>query len=332
MSELAFIEELELAIDAMLRGAQPRVSQAEVAELVAIARDLRYLPSENFRTRLQKEIAVAIQKEAEMTATATSKQQKQSQELQTVTPYLTVSDVHAEIAFVESAFGAKGKIYGLGSAGGFHSEYKIADTLVMIGGGGEGSTWKGTPTRAALHVYVEDVDFVYERALAAGATSLMPPTDQEYQDRDAAVADVNGNHWYIGTHKGPRYVPEDGQPLMPALQVNGADRMIDFFKQALGASEIAVYKSPDGIVRHAKLSIGNSVIEIGEAHGKWKANHMNFMLYVDDVDAQYARFMQTEGAKSISEPSDQPYGARVGTVEDPFGNQWYIAKRSHKTS
>ena len=52
---------------------------------------------------------------------------------------------------------------------------------------------------------------------------------------------------------------------------------------------------------------------------------MHFMLYVDDADAWYARAMNAEGAMSLGEPSDQPYGARVGTIKDPFDNVWYIA-------
>jgi len=44
---------------------------------------------------------------------------------------------------------------------------------------------------------VDDADALYERALAAGATSLSPPTDQKYGDRVAAVEDSIGNHWFI---------------------------------------------------------------------------------------------------------------------------------------
>src|SRR6185295_20210891 len=120
-----------------------------------------------------------------------------------------------------------------------------------------------------LHLYVEDVDLVYERALQAGATSLMAPTDQEYQDRDSAIQDVGGNQWYIATHKGPAYVPEGANNLMPYLHPKGAPRMIEFLKQAFGAEELGVYKSPDGIVQHAQMKIGSSIVEMGEAHGEW---------------------------------------------------------------
>jgi len=50
-----------------------------------------------------------------------------------------------------------------------------------------------------------------------------------------------------------------------------------------------------------------------------------FMMYVDDVDAWYARALRAEGAVSESQPADQPYGDRVGAVKDPFDNIWYIA-------
>jgi uncharacterized glyoxalase superfamily protein PhnB len=51
-----------------------------------------------------------------------------------------------------------------------------------------------------LHLYVENVDAVYRRALDAGATSLREPVDQFYGDRSGGVRDLCGNHWWIGTH------------------------------------------------------------------------------------------------------------------------------------
>ena len=243
----------------------------------------------------------------------------------TVTPYIVVANLHEEIDFIEKVFGAEGKIYGIGSAGGFHSEYKIGDSMLMIGGGGKGSTWQGTAVPAALHLYLEDVDAAYQRAMAEGATSLMPPTDMEYGERGAAIQDVGGNRWYIATATGPRYIPEGVPNLMPYFNPHGAPKMIEFLKQAFGSEEVAVYQSPDGIVHHAKIRIGDSIVEMGEAHGQWQPVPMTFMLYVDDCDAWYARAMKAEGAVSMGEPADQPYAGRVGTVKDPFDNVWYIS-------
>jgi PhnB protein len=50
-----------------------------------------------------------------------------------------------------------------------------------------------------LHVYVEDCDATYARALEAGAESLMEPSDQFYGDRMAGVQDLAGNQWFFAT-------------------------------------------------------------------------------------------------------------------------------------
>jgi uncharacterized glyoxalase superfamily protein PhnB len=336
MSEIVLIEELDQAVEAMFRNedAQPTGSDSQVAELVAIAAELRMLPRGEFKARLKaelKEVSMSLATEEGIETNDSSPRAMNDSAratFRTVTPYLTVPDVPAEVDFVTKAFGAEGKIYGLGSAGGYHSEYQIGDSMVMIGGGGEGSSWKGSPNPASLHLYVEDVDAVYERALQAGATSLMAPTNQDYGDRDAAVIDVGGNHWYIGTSQGAAYKPEGVSDLMPYLHPTGARRMIDFLKQAFAAEEVFVYQSPDGIVHHAKIAIGSSIVEMGEAHAQWQPMPMVFMLYVDDVDSWYKRAMEAAGAISLAAPKDQTYGDRTGAVKDPFDNVWYIGTRS----
>ena len=115
----------------------------------------------------------------------------------TVTPYLIVSGVPQLIDFLKQAFGAEEMVRMAQSDGAIgHAEVKIGASRVMMGeAGGE---FKPMPTM--LHLYVEDTDAVYQRALQAGATSLMEPTDQFYGDRMSAVQDAFGNQWWIATH------------------------------------------------------------------------------------------------------------------------------------
>lgn len=340
MSEVALTEQLDQAIEAMLANpdAPLQGSDSQIGELLGVAVELRALPRADFKARLKSE----LEREASMSMTAAEDTRSPQPvtdpvraTFRTVTPYLTVANVHEEIEFVTKVFGAEGRVYGLGSAGGYHSEYRIGDSMIMIGGGGEGASWRGTPVPAALHLYVEDVDAAYERALAAGATSLYAPMEQDYGDRDAAIQDAGGNQWYIGTRKGAAF-PAGAANLMPYLHPKGAPRMMAFLKQAFAAEPEAVHQSPDGIVRHATIRIGSSIIEMGEAHGPWQPMPMTFMLYVDDVDAWYERAMLAAGMISISKPGDQAYGDRVGAVKDPFDNVWYIgthieAKKSDST-
>jgi PhnB protein len=180
---------------------------------------------------------------------------------------------------------------------------------------------------ATIHLKVDDVDAVYERALRAGGASLYPPTDQEYGERDCGVKDTGGNHWYIGSPRGETHFLSDQHSVTPYLQITGAAQCIDFLKQAFGAQEVMRHQTPDGIVHHAKIRLGDSVLEMGEAHGQFPAMPVGLHMYVADADAGYRRALEA-GATSLGEPEDQPYGERSGEVRDPYGNTWWIATRT----
>ena len=206
--------------------------------------------------------------------------------IRSVTAYLAVRPAIELIEFVKQAFGARELLRTTGTGGGTHAEVQIGDTKVMIGGGG---AWGGTPTPTALHLYVPDADRVYQAALAAGAVSLRSPVDQPYGDREASVRDLAGNHWYIATHQEGSHVPEGLAAVTPYLHPRGAPELIDFLKRAFAAEEMAVHRAPEGTIVHAKIRVGGSVIEMGEAHDKWGPMPTMFYLYVDDVDAWYRR-------------------------------------------
>ena len=328
MSEVELTEQLDQAIDAMMAagGVVSSDVDQQIAELLSIAVELRDLPRADFKERLQEE----LEQEAVM-STATKEAPKKTEGVRegfrTVTPYMVVSDVQAEAEFLKQTFGVTGHIYGLGSQGGFHAEYNIGGSMIMVGGGGKGSEWKGTPLPTSIHLYVEDVDAIYDNAVRAGATKVSPPAVKPYGDRECGFHDPGGNQWFVATHQGESFVPEGVPNLMPTLLPIGAPRMIDFLKEAFGAQELAVHKSPDGAVRHASIQVGTSVIELGEAHGQWQPMPSVFMMYVDDVDEWFERATKAEGAIVKEAPKLQPHGARVGTIKDPFDNVWYIASQ-----
>lgn len=310
------IEQLEEAVGTIIANpdAPLPAHHAELAPLVRVAAQLRNLPRASFKDQLRTD----LKRRTAMTTT-TAKPIREG--FHTVTPYLTVRAAAELIDFVKSAFGAEELMRGTGSAGGIHAEVRIADSILMIGGGG---AWQGTPMPTALHLYVDDVDGVYERAIRAGATSLRAPMDQVYEDREGSVKDLCGNFWYIATHKATGRAPAGLRTVTPYLHARGAAEMIDFLKRSLSADEEFRAQAPDGVIQHARLRIGDSIVELGEAHGPWQPMPTMFYLYVDDVDGWY-RHAVDAGSISISEPADQPYGDRVAGVRDPFGNEWYIA-------
>ena len=242
----------------------------------------------------------------------------------TVTPYMIAQDGPAILEFAKQAFGAEEMFRAVGSAGGLHGEVRIGDSMLMMGGGIPGQEFRATANTHAIHLYVHDCDAVYERALRAGATSIDEPRDQEYGERSASVKDPAGNLWYIATHQGKTYRPEGLADVNVYMHPLRAEPVINFLKRAFGARELGKYASPDGVVHHAEIRVGDSVVEMGEAHGKYPPMPTMFYLYVPDCDAVYQRALQS-GATSIAEPVDHPYGDRSGGVKDAFGNQWYIA-------
>jgi PhnB protein len=241
-----------------------------------------------------------------------------------VTPYLVAEDGNALLDFARDVFSAEEMGRVTTPIGAVHGELRIGDSIVMMGGGTAGKKFPGTLQPNALHVYVKDADAVTEKAVAAGAMLIDPIRDQDYGERSASIRDAAGNYWYIATAKGETYVPKGLHNVNPYLHPRRAEPLISFMKRAFGAAEVAKYASPDGVVQHAVIRVGDSVIEMGEAHDKYEPMPAMFYLYVPNMDDVYKQALAA-GATSFQEPTDQPYGDRNAGVKDAFGNKWYIA-------
>jgi uncharacterized glyoxalase superfamily protein PhnB len=323
MPERSFAEQLDERIDSLLGAGGTQVSSGteDLNALVRIADDLRDLPDARFKARLKSD----LQRRISMTATAALSYVREG--FHAVTPYVIAGQGAELIDFVKQAFGAQEMFRGMGSGGGIHCELRLGDSMLMMGGGVAGSP-KRAIAPAALHYYVENPDEVYHRALEAGATSLYEPTES-YGERFACVKDAFDNEWYIARRLEGRYAPEGMHDITVSFHPVGAMRFIEFLEQAFSAGRVEVHQSPEGIVLHAKIRIGDSVVELGEAHGEWQPIATTVYLYVPDVDDAYRRALAA-GATSVIEPADQPYGDRNGGVKDAFGHTWYLSSPIRK--
>ena len=119
-------------------------------------------------------------------------------------------------------------------------------------------------------------------------------------------------------------VPDGYHTVTPYLTVDDAALQIDFLKRAFNAQVKYEMKDDKGNIRHAEVLVGDSVLMIGQARDEWKPRPMMLYLYVPDVDATYQSALAA-GAKSVQEVTNQFYGDRSGGVEDPQGNQWWMA-------
>jgi PhnB protein len=114
-----------------------------------------------------------------------------------VTPYLIVKGADGLLDFLKQAFGAEQRFRmdrPDGSVG--HAEVTIGDSVVMLAEASE--QWPVMP--GSIHLYLENCDDAYRRAIEAGATSLQEPENQFYGDRSGGVRDPFGNVWWIVTH------------------------------------------------------------------------------------------------------------------------------------
>jgi len=318
MSEELLIESLDTAIDAIFAGRvdESSTSDPELNELALLATELRLLPGKDFKLKLREKL---IRSASTMTTTGASSEQSASN---TIVPYLTVRRAEQLLDFVKNVFGGVEIFRATGSAGGLHAEVMVGNSKLMIGGY---DTVEEIPT--ALHLYVPNADEIYQRALEAGATSLEEPVDQFYGDREAGVKDPTGNVWWIATHQAETYIPEGLRSVTPFLHPIGAPGLIDFMKSAFGAEEISREQSPEGMIHHAMMRIGDSMIEMGEAHGEL-AQPMPpaLYMYVEKLEETYERAVAA-GATSLQPPTDQAYGERTAWVKDSWGNIWYLAEK-----
>jgi uncharacterized glyoxalase superfamily protein PhnB len=122
-----------------------------------------------------------------------------------ITPFMTVRDAARAIEFYKQAFGAVEKGVMKGPDGKvMHAELRIGDSIVMLTDEfpefGSLSPQTSGGAGMGLHIYVEDVDSAFERAVKAGAKVEMPVSDMFWGDRYGKLSDPFGHKWSIATH------------------------------------------------------------------------------------------------------------------------------------
>ncbi len=128
-----------------------------------------------------------------------------------ITPYLLYEDVAGALDWLANAFGFRERLRFPAPDGSIsHAEMELGDGLIMLGD--PGSDYRN-PARLGgathlVHVYVDDVDEHFERALEAGATILSEPADQPYGDRRYDAEDPEGHRWSFAQHV-REVAPED---------------------------------------------------------------------------------------------------------------------------
>jgi PhnB protein len=127
-------------------------------------------------------------------------------------------------------------------------------------------------------------------------------------------------------------MPRGYGTVTPYLIIKDAASAIDFYKQAFLAKVLMCLSESNGKVGHAEIQIGDSRIMLADEYPEmgWRGpqsfggSPVSILLYVEDCDDIFKRAI-VKGARVVKPMSDQFYGDRAGTLEDPFGHVWTIA-------
>jgi PhnB protein len=134
-------------------------------------------------------------------------------------------------------------------------------------------------------------------------------------------------------------IPDGYHTITPHLAVRDAAKAIDFYARAFGAEELYRMPGPGGVVMHAELRVGDSIVMLGEENPQMGASSpqtiggspVSLLLYVKDVDASFAR-ASAAGCAVQMPPTDMFWGDRYGKLQDPFGHHWALATHKEDVS
>ena len=328
MADQPLSDRLDGVIDALVaRGdASAALRDVELAPLARVAADVRHYPNRDFTARLRAQLerrttmTTAIGNPAEAGLYNDNRAEpgiRLREGFTTVTPYIWVPD-RGLADFLIRVFDAVETNVMDNPGHGIHRELRIGNSMVMLGETGDQKSALSRPV--ALHVFVDDADGRFARALAAGGTSMGDPEDRPYGERSGFIRDPYGNNWFIATPLGPESLGHALRAVTPYLLARDVDGYIAFLTSAFGAVQEARHEASPGYIPYARARIGDAAVEFGTADPMPGA----YFLYVADPDAVYERAIAA-GAMSLAAPADRPSG-RIAFVEDPVGNHWYIAR------
>jgi PhnB protein len=127
-------------------------------------------------------------------------------------------------------------------------------------------------------------------------------------------------------------IPDGYHSVTPYLIVAGAAEALEFYRRIFGAKERMRMPGPGGMVMHAEIEIGDSMVMLADEFPQMGAlgpksvggSPVLIALYVEDVDSVVAAAVAA-GAQVERAVQNQFYGDRSGTITDPFGHRWTVA-------
>jgi uncharacterized glyoxalase superfamily protein PhnB len=250
-----------------------------------------------------------------------------------VFPYLIVHDAEAAIGFYRQVYGAEERLRipdpEHGRIG--HAELTIGPATIMLAdeypelGIRSPTAFGGTGRRMRLHV--DDLDELAARAVAAGATMVSEPRDEDHGERQCRLRDPFGHEWLLGQDiSGAAASSQTERPLarqnvFPGIRYRDEHAAMEWLTKAFGFQRHALFTDDDGKLVHAEMRLGPGIVMLGAAPEC--AEGFNVYVYVENVDAHHAR-ARDAGAEIVRPLADTAYGSREYGARDLDGHYWYF--------
>lgn len=122
------------------------------------------------------------------------------------------------------------------------------------------------------------------------------------------------------------YKPEQYTSVAPYLVVDGAQATVDFLRAVFNAEPLRMIPGDDGKLRHGEVRIDDTVVMLADALEGWPAVASHVHVYVDDVDAVFARAL-AHGASAVQEPVQKDDEDKRGGFRDPGGTTWWVGQQ-----
>jgi len=238
-----------------------------------------------------------------------------------------VDDVDAAVSFYTEHLGFSVEME---PAPGFAMLARDDSSLLLNapGAGGAGQAVAGqTPQPGGwnrFQLVVEDLAGLHQRLQAKGL-SFKSGIIEGQGGKQLLLQDPAGNLVELFEPKARvEPIPKGFHTVTPFLLADDLEALLQFIETAFAGTLNYSMKSDDGVVRHATIRVGNSLLMLSKGVDIYGRKPAMLHLYVANADAVYAQAVKA-GAKSLREPHNEFYGDHVAAVQDAWDNQWWIA-------
>ncbi|MFF4547684.1 VOC family protein [Streptomyces sp. NPDC001406] len=117
--------------------------------------------------------------------------------------------------------------------------------------------------------------------------------------------------------------PEGYTTVAPWVVTDDTGAFLDFVAEAFGGEELARVPTEDGLIGHAEIRVGDTIVLAFDRHADWPAMPSLLRVFVADADAAFSRAVAA-GGRVVTAVTDSAFGQRGGRIKDPFGNIWWV--------